>query len=391
MTLTSPLDEIRPSQQPWMDPGCFAVVPRAGFGYWSEYGYYSCSEEKLREFVATDHKLQITLVSVPGSDRLVACAEVASLRDAIVARGRLAATEDRLLPAIFAAAGIALAIYAAFTEPAAVLIVVFFGLFFGGIPLIAKYLQLRRVAAFPSVPTPESIRDGRFEAWMAYRPSHPDYVLLGALILVVVVQLALLLTGRNGSATAAGLVKARVAEGELWRMATALFLHGSLTHAWVNGLSLAVLGISVGKLMHRAYVPIVFIVAGLTGSAFSVLGTQLSSIGASGGIMGLVGLLASFAYVHRRHVPLRLLGVIDIAVFTAIVGLVGYQLIDNWAHLGGFVAGAFVGLIVARTTRGVLPITPGKTTRLTEVASYIIVIASAGAAIWMMLIAKPLP
>ena len=71
-----------------------------------------------------------------------------------------------------------------------------------------------------------------------------------------------------------------------------------------------------------------------------------NSIGASGGIMGLIGYLAIYGYRRRRQLPPDFLKsmLINIGFITAF-GLIAYQIIDNFAHIGGFLTGAVYGFV----------------------------------------------
>ena len=74
---------------------------------------------------------------------------------------------------------------------------------------------------------------------------------------------------------------------------------------------------------------------------------EQASVGASGGIMGLLGFLLIFEYLHGKLVPKRATRRICAALaFTFIVGFVGYNFIDNWAHGGGLICGMLYAAIV---------------------------------------------
>ncbi len=153
-------------------------------------------------------------------------------------------------------------------------------------------------------------------------------------------------------AVAAGLVKNQFGvgyfKGEWWRLFTAPFLHGQVIHIVMNGLGLLFLGRRAETMAGWPHLVMVFVVSMLFGGLASAYGkpSQLS-VGASGGIMGVLGFLLAFEFLHARLVPKpatrRLLAAV---VFTFIVGFVGYQFIDNWAHGGGLLAGLLYGLIV---------------------------------------------
>jgi membrane associated rhomboid family serine protease len=71
-----------------------------------------------------------------------------------------------------------------------------------------------------------------------------------------------------------------------------------------------------------------------------------TSIGASGGVMGLIGYLAIYGYRRKEQLPPDFLKSMLINVgFIAAFGVIAYQIVDNFAHLGGFVVGAIYGFL----------------------------------------------
>lgn len=143
-----------------------------------------------------------------------------------------------------------------------------------------------------------------------------------------------------------------VLEGEAWRLLTALTLHADLPHVVGNtlfgGLFLAVLAgrLGIGLAL------LCFVVSGTLGNLANALyyGSGHSSIGASTGVFGLVGVLAGLAawQRHQRSVPGRGAWV----AFGAGLGIVamlgsGGPGIDFSAHLFGLAAGGLTGLGLA--------------------------------------------
>ena len=99
-------------------------------------------------------------------------------------------------------------------------------------------------------------------------------------------------------------------------------------------------------LTDRAHLAIVFLLAVICGGFLSlVFMPEATSIGASGGIMGLIGYMSIYAYRRRAQLPPDFLKNMLINLgFIAAFGLIAYQLIDNFAHLGGFLIGAIYGM-----------------------------------------------
>lgn len=145
-----------------------------------------------------------------------------------------------------------------------------------------------------------------------------------------------------------------VAQGEYWRLFTALFLHGGFTHLLFNVFALYVLGPPLEQAIGTVRFAVCYLISGLASSAgvvgLMVLGfVQVAElVGASGCIMGIVGAWAGFLLRHR-HVPQakqRLGNVVMIIVIQIAFDLSTPQ-VSMAAHLCGLIAGFFLGLILA--------------------------------------------
>lgn len=142
--------------------------------------------------------------------------------------------------------------------------------------------------------------------------------------------------------------------GEWWRTVTAIFLHGGVLHIVMNGLGLWVVGTVAEERFGSAQTLVVFVVAGALGEAATCLWSpQVFSVGASGGIFGLIALCTVNAFRRRdaelkaRFIPWLAYGLI-----------LGFAMpgVDNAAHVGGLVTGAAAGLVVGDAgSRRILP------------------------------------
>ena len=154
-----------------------------------------------------------------------------------------------------------------------------------------------------------------------------------------------------------------------WRFVTPMFLHINLLHLMVNMYSLWVVGPYVEKLYGSARFVVFWIVTGIASIVASYLtvlppGRQVGrlgsflfktidgpSVGASGALFGLVGVLFVFGIKYRRELPEGFkrafgTGLLPMIALNLFIGFVGRGLIDNAAHLGGLVAGALMALVI---------------------------------------------
>ena len=151
----------------------------------------------------------------------------------------------------------------------------------------------------------------------------------------------------------AALVKPAVRAGEWWRLLSATYLHGNLLHIVANASALKVLGQILETYEGRLRVPIAYLAGAILGSIVSTLVSSQTSIGASGGVMGIAAYVlvaagrsgpdGTPAWLRRRM--LSILG------WTAAMGAAAFLFIDNGAHVGGAIGGALAALAVRKAGR----------------------------------------
>ncbi len=144
-----------------------------------------------------------------------------------------------------------------------------------------------------------------------------------------------------------------VLQGQWWRMASAIFLHGGLLHIAVNMFALWQVGVFVERLFgHRNYL-LIYLGAGLCGSFASLWWKPaVLSVGASGAIFGLYGARFGFMLAEHAAMPRGLMRELRSSAL-AFVGFslfAGFALpgIDNAAHIGGLAGGIVLGAGFAR-------------------------------------------
>ncbi|MYU22887.1 rhomboid family intramembrane serine protease [Streptomyces sp. SID8352] len=140
-----------------------------------------------------------------------------------------------------------------------------------------------------------------------------------------------------------------IAEGQWYRLLTAMFLHGSVMHIAFNMLSLWWLGGPLETALGRARYLALYFCSGLAGSALSYLIAEPNqpSLGASGAIFGLFG--ATAALVRRLNADMRPV-VVLLAINLVFTFSPGFNI--AWqAHIGGLVAGVLIGYAMLHAPR----------------------------------------
>ncbi len=147
-----------------------------------------------------------------------------------------------------------------------------------------------------------------------------------------------------------GLIKPLVAEGELWRLVTVTLVHGGIIHLGFNMYALFIVGPLVEGLYGSPRFALVYVLTAAAGSAASfVVSPGTAGVGASGAVFGLFGMLLLSDRVHRPALTRgarNLTG--QIGMLIVINLFLGFSLpgIDNAAHIGGLLAGAWLGFVL---------------------------------------------
>jgi len=132
-----------------------------------------------------------------------------------------------------------------------------------------------------------------------------------------------------------------------WTIVTYIFLHGSFQHLFYNMLALGLFGSILEKIIGSKKFLIVFFVSGI----FAGIGSLIfysSSIGASGAIYGILGVLAVLRprmIVYFSFIPLPLALAVTFWAIGDLIGLfLPTDLIAYAAHLFGLIFGLLYGL-----------------------------------------------
>ena len=188
------------------------------------------------------------------------------------------------------------------------------------------------------------------------------YGLVGLMIVMFVIELVLgdfegVLSPTVESLVAfGGLFRPSVMEdGEWYRLFTAAFLHGGLFHIVLNGIALFMGGLLLESWLGRGWFFTIFSLSILGGSAMSLWMNDpgLVSVGASGGIMGM--LATAFMVTFRLPYGQERTGAMTHLLYWLIPALIplttsriGNQ-IDFAAHFGGAVTGFVIGAVILKT------------------------------------------
>jgi len=183
--------------------------------------------------------------------------------------------------------------------------------------------------------------------------------------------------------------------GDWWRNVSYIFVHETSTgtnplgiyHIAGNMMALFYFGRMVEQLYGRLVLVGVFLITGVGGIVLwsAAVSAGLvgfgTTIGASGGIAGLIGFLLVLGRVQGRNVPVGLVSSVHTfvqrnLVFTALFWVFANGVVNNYVHVGGLLIGAALSCVVApRSSIG------GRDLRMYERVVCIVVIAVAAVAL----------
>jgi membrane associated rhomboid family serine protease len=139
-----------------------------------------------------------------------------------------------------------------------------------------------------------------------------------------------------------------VADGAVWQLLTSAFTHVEVWHIAVNMLVLWFVGPQLERVLGRTRYVVLYLVSALAGSVcvYWLAAEHSQTVGASGAIFGLLGAMLVIAIKLGGDVQTLLVWLGINAVITFTVPNVSWQ-----GHLGGFIGGALVALVIVYAPR----------------------------------------
>jgi rhomboid protease GluP len=146
-----------------------------------------------------------------------------------------------------------------------------------------------------------------------------------------------------------------VLKGEWWRLFTAMFLHGGMTHILMNMFSLYLIGRAMEMYFATKSYLLIYLFSGLLGGLASLyMHPNSVGIGASGAIFGVFGALAGFFMAHRNKIEAHSKAFMkDFTILLGINLVLGLSIpsIDVSAHIGGLLVGMVGGYVISKNPK----------------------------------------
>ncbi len=139
---------------------------------------------------------------------------------------------------------------------------------------------------------------------------------------------------------------------QFYRIFTAMFLHADINHLVNNMLILIGIGYMLEDEIGHVGFFLLYMSSGLGGQFISLVNKMLTgkdaviSIGASGAVFGLLGgLLAAAICFNGKLQNITWKRILFAVAYSVYTGMQAAR-IDNAAHIGGFIFGVLIGLII---------------------------------------------
>lgn len=141
--------------------------------------------------------------------------------------------------------------------------------------------------------------------------------------------------------------------GQWWRYVTSIFLHHGIGHLLFNGFSLFLFAPYLERLLGKVRFIILYLAGGIAGNILSVaLASKtwpyMVSVGASGAIYGLFGAYVFMTIYRKRYIDAHSSRMVTIILVIGVIYSLIVPNINLLAHLGGFVGGYLISLLLFR-------------------------------------------
>ncbi|MBN2386346.1 MAG: rhomboid family intramembrane serine protease [Anaerolineales bacterium] len=190
----------------------------------------------------------------------------------------------------------------------------------------------------PSQPTPQQplVRSTPVKPYLTY-------ILLGVTVAVYLVQMITeSLVGIDLPSLFGIKFGPLIRSGQLWRLITPVFLHGSIVHIAMNMYGLVLFGPRLETRFGRWRFSLLYLLSAYAGNVMSFLLTPNPSLGASTAIFGMLAAEGMFLVQNRELLTDRgrsqIGSILLVAGYNLLYGFLGSG-IDNWGHIGGLLGG----------------------------------------------------
>lgn len=185
-----------------------------------------------------------------------------------------------------------------------------------------------------------------------FDPVNFPWVSMGLVCINVLVFFACTFTGDLLYNIGAFSLENILTDGEWYRIITALFLHVDLNHLFSNMLLLYFTGDIAERYLGHGWFGILYLAAGVGGNLLSMLYEWFtgfySSVGASGAVFGIIGMLLALVLLHHGRLEQITTRRIVLMIVLSVYSGAASAEVNNMAHVGGLLTGFLLTLLIQR-------------------------------------------
>jgi membrane associated rhomboid family serine protease len=178
----------------------------------------------------------------------------------------------------------------------------------------------------------------------------PIGLAMAVLGVTVVVSLAAILQPSDDLYRLLWLDRADILKGQLYRLLSVTLLHADYLHLGFNMYALYLIGPIVESIWGSRLFAAFYVLTAIAASTASFAFNAGPAVGASGAIFGLIGVLVAGTRAHHPMLDRRARSIVPQLVPLIFINLAfGFfagGAIDNSAHIGGLLAGLWLGFVV---------------------------------------------
>jgi len=142
-----------------------------------------------------------------------------------------------------------------------------------------------------------------------------------------------------------------VLRGEWYRIITAMFLHAGVGHLFSNMILLYFAGKIVERYLGHFRYGVLYLLSGIGGNLLSMWYESrtgyYSSVGASGAIFGIIGMLFALVLLHHGRLEEITLRRIALMIVLSVYNGATSAAVNNVAHVGGLLTGLLLTLFLS--------------------------------------------
>lgn len=136
---------------------------------------------------------------------------------------------------------------------------------------------------------------------------------------------------------------------QAFRLALPVIMHAGVVHFLLNMLTHLRLGVDLERALGTVRYVVLYAAAGIYGFVLSAMLSQnlTASTGCSGALFGLIGYMFIDVLVNWKVIPYpvrQLMSLLISTIISLVLGLLPG--LDNFAHIGGFAVGIFMGMLI---------------------------------------------